>query len=106
MDFTTHNTHFDMNGSYKQGELHASYEEIVKSFGEPLAGDRYKTDAEWLIRFEDGELASVYNYKNGEAYNGKDGIPLDDIEDWSIGGFSPKVVQRIQQAVLGSSRRG
>lgn len=53
-------------GTSRQGYLDAGYAELAGTLGDPLAADDYdgKTDAVWLIEFEDGTVASVYNYKD------------------------------------------
>ncbi len=68
------------------GELDISYAKLVELLGEPNAGtDGYKTDAEWSIEF-DGVPFSIYNYKDGKNYLGSDGLDVEDIRDWHIGG--------------------
>ena len=61
-------------------------------------GDGYKLDAHWSIEWEDGKVATIYNWKNGLNYNdkiirGSDhyGIQLTDIREWHIGGKDPEV---------------
>jgi hypothetical protein len=53
-------------------------------------------DAEWEIEFEDGKVATIYNYKDGKNYNGKSGLPKRKITDWHIGGYSKDVMERVQ----------
>jgi hypothetical protein len=87
MKYTTHNiTDIDPTGTHLQGYIEASYDTLVDLFGEPLPGDGYKVDAEWFIQFEDGTLATVYNYKDGVNYCGEGGIPVKLITEWHIGG--------------------
>ncbi len=72
-------------GSYK-GALDISYAELVELFGEPnTSGDAYKVDAQWSLDF-DGHYISIYNYKDGKNYLGSDGLDIEDIRDWHIGG--------------------
>lgn len=100
MNFTTHNAEqIDVNGTYLQGELAAKYSELLAVFGEPMDGSGYKVDAEWAIRYEDGEVATIYNWKNGKNYCGDDGLPVEQIEEWNIGGSSKAVVDRVQIAL-------
>lgn len=83
-------------GTCLQGYVDISYEKLVNAFGEPEEGDGYKTDAEWVLRFEDSTVATIYNYKDGVNYNGpEEGIPTELIEDWHIGGVSKIAVQRV-----------
>jgi len=105
-DYNTHNDlTINIDGTSLKGRIDASYDELVKVFGNPHNGDEYKTDAQWDIRFGDGELASIYNYKDGMNYNNVDegtpfddhdeGTPTSDIRDWHIGGHKKEVVGRI-----------
>tara|TARA_B100001029_G_C14935879_1_gene380349 strand:+ start:239 stop:589 length:351 start_codon:yes stop_codon:yes gene_type:complete len=81
------------NHTCYQGELKASFERLVNEFGPPTSGpDNYKVDAEWVIEFEGGYIATIYNWKDGKNYLGEDGLELDQITDWHIGGKSKRVV--------------
>ncbi len=74
------------------GEIDISYAELCQKLGRPnQPNDGYKVDAEWLVFTEKGH-ASIYNYKSGKNYNGKEGLPLKEIRDWHIGGENPEVV--------------
>lgn len=99
--FTTHNTGtIDVNGSYLQGRIDASYSDLCRVFGKPTTGDSYKTDANWNVLFQDGHVATIYNYKDGINYNGtEDGTPTELIRDWHIGGFTQKAVDHVQAAL-------
>jgi hypothetical protein len=85
----------DADGTSFQGEITCSYEKLRKLFGYPEQGDRYKTDAEWIIKFEDGTIATIYNWKNGKNYCGKDGLKTEDITDWHIGGHTYKAFKNV-----------
>ena len=100
MTFTTHNqAQIDINGTHLQGYVDAKYAELVSLFGKPTDGDGYKVDAEWMLRFEDGAVATIYNYKNGKNYNGDEGLAVEQIDHWHIGGLSKAVVDRVQIAL-------
>lgn len=72
-----------------QGYINISYSKLVKIFGLPTStGDGYKVDAEWSIKFADGIVATIYNYKNGINYCGKNGTPVEHITNWNIGGYN------------------
>lgn len=83
-----------MQRSSLQGYLDVPYGVWVKLFGEPtVETDKYKTDAEWDVSFydEDGErigFATIYNYKDGKNYRGANGLNVEQIRDWHIGGKS------------------
>ena len=84
-------------GTFLQGYIKASYEQLVKTFGEPHDpdGDNYKTDVEWAFEFADGTIATLYNWKNGKNYLGAEGLELNDIYEWHVGGFSEKAVAKL-----------
>ena len=85
------------NGTHLQGHMHCGYDKLVETFGDPLSEgyDDYKSDAEWDIEFDDGTVATIYNYKNGKNYLGDQGYNLCDIPQWNVGGRSPEVVERV-----------
>jgi hypothetical protein len=98
MNFISHNQGtFDTCGTSFLGEINIDYEKIQKLFGEPTKGDGDKTDAEWEIKFEDGQVATIYNYKNGKVYKGKKGLTVTEIIDWHIGGKNNIVLDRIRE---------
>lgn len=97
MSFETHNTaYININGTSLEGYVSADYKTICKVFGEPTESDGYKTDAEWMIQFSDGQVATIYNWKDGKNYCGANGLNVEDIKEWHIGGRSNEVVSRIQ----------
>ena len=85
-------------GTHLQGYVKATYEQLLKTFGEPHDpnGDNYKTDVEWAFEFADGTIATLYNWKNGKNYLGEaEGLELNDIYEWHVGGFSEKAVAKL-----------
>jgi len=89
------------NGTCFQGYLNCTYKDIVRCYGEPLEGD-HKTDAEWIILWDDGLVGTIYNWKNGKNYLGEDGIEVEDITEWNIGGSKKNVETRINNKVKNS----
>jgi hypothetical protein len=57
-------------------------------FGNPLTGDGYKTRAEWVIKFDDGVVATIYDWKQYHC-------PVHEVTTWNIGGHDKDVVYRI-----------
>lgn len=79
----------DINGTSLQGYLQAYYHQLVEVFGEPTdSGD--KTTAEWCLEFEDGTVATIYDWKEYETPMG--------LYQWHIGGRSQKAVDRVTRA--------
>jgi len=87
----------NVGGTFLQGYIKATYEQLLKTFGEPHDpnGDNYKTDVEWAFEFADGTVATLYNWKNGKNYLGAEGLELNDIYEWHVGGFSEKAVAKL-----------
>jgi antitoxin component YwqK of YwqJK toxin-antitoxin module len=84
-----------------QGYIVASYDRLVELFGEPTEGDGYKVDAEWIVEFEDGTVATIYNWKNGRNYCGHEGYPIELITDWNIGGYKKQAVRLVDDVLSG-----
>ena len=88
----------NVGGTFLRGYIKASYEQLVKTFGEPHDpdGDNYKTDVEWAFEFADGTIATLYNWKNGKNYLGEaEGLEVNDIYEWNVGGNSDKAVAKL-----------
>tara|TARA_Y100001958_G_C20769838_1_gene246213 strand:+ start:248 stop:547 length:300 start_codon:yes stop_codon:yes gene_type:complete len=89
-------------GTYLQGYVKATYEQLLKAFGSPHMDqcDNYKTDVEWAFKFADGTVATIYNWKNGYNYLGEaEGLKLNNITEWHVGGFNQKAVARVIDAI-------
>lgn len=101
MKYKTHNDGIPFKSIYSQGYLQgyieASYWELKDLFGQPMDREDNKVDVEWVINFEDGSYATIYNYKNGKNYCGKNGIPTTKIRDWHIGGVDQKAIPNIEK---------
>ncbi len=95
------NKDINVNGTCYMGSISASYSALVEKFGAPNAVcDGYKTDAEWHIEFEDGSVATIYNWKDGFNYCGEEGSPVEDIKHWHIGGRCAAVESWINDYVF------
>lgn len=88
------------SGTHLQGTVECAYSTLVSIFGPAGEGDGEKTDAEWVLQFEDGKVATIYNYKDGVAYNGAEGTATEEITDWHIGGLERVVVDRIKELIV------
>jgi hypothetical protein len=85
------------NGTSLQGYIQISYAELIAVLGLPHTnGDGFKVDAEWVIELASGRVATIYNYKDGKNYNRGNGLPVEDITDWHVGGTSPEVVLEVR----------
>jgi len=87
------------NGTSLKGHTDTPYKKLVEVFGKPnIECDGYKTDAEWIV-FTPVGVATIYNYKDGKNYLGKDGLAVKNITNWHIGGKSEDVVKWIKKAL-------
>lgn len=104
--FSTHNHTKDIHvdGTFLVGHLKdISFYRLIETLGRPGTDnyDDYKSDAQWDIEFDDGLVATIYNWKNGLNYNdkidksGDHGMQLTDMTYWNVGGTDPKVVDRL-----------
>jgi len=82
----THRTNF-------KGRLEdISYERLVETFGEPtFKGDMDKISVEWCLEFEDGTVATIYDWET----------PFKAVHNrlWHVGGFSYKAHELVREAL-------
>ena len=104
--FKTHNDidGFFTSGTHLQGHITCNYEDIVKAFGQPNESDGYKSDAGWDIKWNDGTLSTIYNWKNGNNYN-SDGTRTESIVEWNVGGKEIKALHYVLRQIK-RSRNG
>jgi len=84
MQYRTHNDtkNIDVTGTSLRGTIDCSFDQLVKAFGMPMfdtSGDE-KVKAEWHIEFDDGTIATIYDWKSL--------IDPEKNTDWHIGGFA------------------
>lgn len=89
--------------SWLVGAIEADYQSLVNTFGEPNStGDDYKVSCEWVLRFEDGTYATIYDWKVSKKYRGDYyGIDAKDNTDWHIGGTTERAVDLVTLELLG-----
>jgi len=91
------------SGTCFVGTLIAPYQSIADKLGAPGDSfDNYKTDGEWVLEFENGIVATIYNWKNGKNYCGDEGLELEDIEEWHIGGRTHQVACWVEDLIKNS----
>jgi hypothetical protein len=79
--------------SYK-GEIHSTLGELVDIFGPPDSGidaDLDKVTCEWRLRFEDGTVATIYDWKTNRTPRGEYG--------WHIGGYDERALELVEATV-------
>jgi hypothetical protein len=75
------------DGTSLQGYVTAYYHELVEKFGEPDLTMGDKVTAEWCLEFEDGTVATIYDWKEYET-------PMGQYR-WHIGGRNYDAVDRV-----------
>ena len=97
------------NGTHLQGYVQCSYDDLVNTFGKPTieGGMETKIEVEWeltfydpTIHFDEVQIATVYNWKNGKRYCGEEeGLEVQDIKEWNVGGHSKYAIQLVNKAL-------
>ena len=64
--------------TWKVGILRADFYKLLNLFGEPPELTDRKVRAEWILEFEDGTVAIIYDYKEE--------LSLEKTKNWSVGG--------------------
>ena len=83
------------NGTGLKGEFPITFAELVEIFGQPKYGpnaDLDKTTCEWALTFEDGTIATIYDYKTNST-------PMFEYE-WHIGGHTAEAVVCVQECII------
>lgn len=81
-----------VNGTSLQGYVSTTYDHLVSLFGQGI-GPGDKTTAEWVLEFNDGSVATIYDWKEYSTPMGR--------YDWHVGGNSRLVVAMVQEALDG-----
>lgn len=84
------------HGTSLRGYVRDTREHIESVFGEPMDyGTGGKVTTEWIIEFEDGTVATIYDWKRYEG-----GAPyLEESYEWHIGGANHDAVTAIESAL-------
>ncbi len=90
-----------VNGCCLQGYIECDYKTLIEVFGKPdTECDGYKVDREWVLKFGDGTVATIYNYKDGKNYCGpQQGLKPEDIKKWHVGGKSKMAVTLVEMSI-------
>ena len=92
-----------INGTHKQGGFIMPYSVLVDALGEPHqrftpeTGD--KVDVEWAFEFGNGDVVTVYNWKNGKVYLGDDGYEPHQMTEWHVGGLFQSVLHSLTEEI-------
>ena len=77
----------NIGGTSLRGYIHTTFWHLVSVFGDPHLVNGDKTNAEWILIFNDGTIATIYDWKEPT-------VPLG-YHNWHIGGLSQDAVQRV-----------
>ena len=80
----------EIDGTHLQGKFSHSFQEIKSVFGDPIAGadPGDKVQAEWAIQFDDGTVATIYDWKEW-------GTSYENVKNWHVGGHNPKAFEAV-----------
>lgn len=91
----------EVNGTSLKGYIKATLEQLYDAFDDAhifRPNSLEKVQIEWRLKFEDGTIATIYDWKK----NGY--IPYsDELVEWNIGGHTSEAVNLVRQA-LGISK--
>ena len=85
----------DIVGTCYQGKIETSYNTLCEVFGEPEVLNDEKVQVQWAIKFADGTLATIYDWK--DAYR------TSEILEWHIGGHSEAAVYNVVDEVTNAT---
>jgi len=85
----------NINGTSLMGYVKISYKNLVKAFGKPTSqkpsGDD-KVRIRWSIEFEDGTVATIYDWKN---YGKSVKWVKENYTEWHVGGKNQYAVDKV-----------
>ena len=86
-------------GTWLQGHIVTTRANLEAVFGEPTFYEGSgKITVEWGLKFEDGTLATIYDWKRYE-----EGKPaLDEEITYNVGGLVPEALAKVQEALKAS----
>lgn len=80
-----------LNMSAYQGYAIVEYDKLVELFGEPERFQEGKVQAEWLIEFDDGVVASIYDWKED--------IKPEAVKIWHVGGHEKHALWNVLEMI-------
>lgn len=83
----------DAKGSCFQGYVSTTYNRLVELFGQPLgSSDDGKVQAEWIVKFENGCVATIYDWK-------RYGFCPTSNTTWHVGGCTEEAVESVEKVL-------
>ncbi len=88
MIFRTHeDLDINIDNTHLQDCLDISFDDLVTCFGIPMIGNCSAVRVEWKILFEDGVVATIYDWKQV--------VPVNSNRRWNVGGHDKRAVERV-----------
>lgn len=94
---------FNASGTSLVGTIEADYYTLVELFGEPTWTDtssQEKVNYEWVIQFDNGTLATIYNWKD---YDGGRYASQAPNYEWHVGGFNKAAEWSVREVLLNAN---
>lgn len=88
----------DIDGTHLVGNVVTNRCELEAVFGPPGRRPGDKITTEWLLKFADGTVATIYDYKHGRAPR------IDEDYDWHVGGHSDAALERVEETLWGAGK--
>lgn len=89
--------HINVNGTSFRDTVDVPYAKLANIFGAPITDGCDKSLADWYIQFEDGTVATIYDWKNY-------GMKKEQINRWHIGGFNNRAVDLVKEVLSNDIR--
>lgn len=91
--FTVNSKDTCIQGTSHKGYVCTTYDRLVKFLGEPKGGSADgKTTCEWHIEFEDGKVATIYDWKVNSTPK--------DLYNWHVGAKTHGALDRLEEVLL------
>lgn len=78
------------DGARLLGTLTVTYHTLCRVLGSPDEGDGHRVQVRWALIFEDGLVATIYDWRRAPR-------PPATIVDWQVGGKDATVFARVQR---------
>lgn len=59
----------NIDGTFKQAELHTTFPELLALFGMPEESDGYKSSGDWIFESNKGDVFTIYDWKSTNLYD-------------------------------------
>jgi hypothetical protein len=86
------------NGSsFHNTTLSCKAKDLIKILGEPTYEDNTgedKVNLEWVCETQDGEVFTIYDWKEYRAINSDEEI------EWHIGGYKQRITEKAREEIL------